>query len=365
MNKKITIIINDELTLIKFRHELVIALINEGYEIDILSPSGEFLKKYEKLGCKLVDTPMDRRGKNILKELKLFFSYIKYFCFCKPLCILCFTIKPNIYAGIAARIFGISRINNITGISSAISTLWLENILFYFQKLSLKNAACVFFQNQENKKLYIEKNIYNGNSVLLPGSGVNLFINKLEKYPENCNTLKFLLVMRVMQDKGINELIEAIKILRKTFDNLEFHVVGMCEDGYEKKVEKWSEEGLIIYHGQQDDVHAYMKACHGLIHPSYHEGLSNVCLEAAATGRPVLASKIPGCIETFDEGITGLGFERQNVKSLVTAIIKFIKMPYSEKEKMGLLGRMKVEKEFDRKIVVDNYIKEIKKLEEI
>lgn len=235
----------------------------------------------------------------------------------------------------------------------------LKNILFFLYKIIASKANALFYQNEANQKKFKENRITNRNSILLPGSGVNLVSNTFEQYPPNKN-IKFLFVGRIMKDKGINELIEAIKILRKTFNHLEFHVVGRCEDGYEKKIEKWSKEGLIIYHGQQDDVHAYMTKCHCLIHPSYHEGLSNVCLEAAATGRPILASRIPGCIETFDEGITGLGFESRNVKSLVVAIIKFIKIPYSEKEKMGILGRKKVEKIFDRKIVIDTYIKEIK-----
>lgn len=357
---RILILTNNDVGLYKFRKELIEKLIEDKHKIIISLPYGSFVEELEKIGCAFVNTFIDRRGVNPLKDIQLLINYFKIIKKTKPDIILTYTIKPNIYGGIAARILNIPYMVNITGLGSALEKKgMLKNILFFLYKIIASKANALFYQNEANQKKFKENRITNRNSILLPGSGVNLVSNTFEQYPPNKN-IKFLFVGRIMKDKGINELIEAIKILRKTFNHLEFHVVGRCEDGYEKKIEKWSKEGLIIYHGQQDDVHAYMTKCHCLIHPSYHEGLSNVCLEAAATGRPILASRIPGCIETFDEGITGLGFESRNVKSLVVAIIKFIKIPYSEKEKMGILGRKKVEKIFDRKIVIDTYIKEIK-----
>ncbi|HOA82196.1 MAG TPA: glycosyltransferase, partial [Defluviitaleaceae bacterium] len=198
-----------------------------------------------------------------------------------------------------------------------------------------------------------------GKTRLTPGSGVNLKYHCFEEYPDSDNIIKFLFIGRIMKDKGIDELLEAAQKVKCMYPNVQFDLVGYCEENYTKRLSDFENRGIIKYHGQQDDVHSFIKGAHAIIHPSYHEGMANVLLEAASTGRPVLASNIPGCRETFDEGVTGYGFEVRNTSALVNTIEKFIKLPYEDKKQMGIAGRVKVEHEFDRQIVVDCYMEEI------
>jgi galacturonosyltransferase len=209
---------------------------------------------------------------------------------------------------------------------------------------------------------FIVNNIVKRKVRVLPGSGVNLIEHKFEDYPESEENIHFLFIGRIMKDKGIDELLEAARRIKQKYPNVHFELIGFCEEGYEDKLQELMNLGIIKYHGLQDDVHSFIKNSHAVILPSYHEGMSNALLEAATTGRPVIASKITGCKETFDDGISGLGFEVKNVDSLENTIIKFIELPLEKKRAMGLAGRRKMEKEFNRQIVVLAYIEEIEKL---
>jgi glycosyltransferase involved in cell wall biosynthesis len=157
-------------------------------------------------------------------------------------------------------------------------------------------------------------------------------------------------------------LLEAAKKIKNIYPNVQFDLIGACEEDYSQKLDDLNKDGIINYHGQQNDVHSFIMRSHATILPSYHEGTANVLLESASAGRPVLASRVPGCNETFEEGVSGIGFEVKSVDSLVDAILKFIQLPYEEKNKMGLAGRKKMEKEFDRNIVINAYIQELKML---
>ena len=163
-----------------------------------------------------------------------------------------------------------------------------------------------------------------------------------------------------MRDKGTDELLEAAKTIKEKYPTTTFRLIGFFDDDYEEKIRKAEREGIIEYIGQQKDIHPWLKNTHAAIHPSYHEGMSNVLLEAAATGRPVLASDIPGCREAFEEGVSGLGFRARDIDELVKTIEAFIVLPYSRKAQMGKEGRRKMEMEFDRKVVVGSYMEEIR-----
>lgn len=360
---KILILTNNARGLYTFRKELLFSLKNLGNEVCVSVPREEGFDKLEFLVGRIIPTHLNRRGMNPFEDMNLVVSYLKIINKYRPDCVLTYTIKPNIYGGIVSKFCGIPYLPNITGLGTSFDKdNILRKILVLLYRLSINSAACVFFQNKDNKKKLLEYGVVNDNSIILPGSGVNLEDNTYEPYPSDNTIINFLFVARVMTNKGINELIEVSRLLKKKYNNLVFHVVGMCEDGYEDKVKKWHDEKLIVYHGPQENMHVFYKMCSCLIHPSYHEGMSNVCLEAAATGRPILASKVPGCQEIFCDGVTGIGFEPRNVQSLVNAIEKFLKLSTAERAKMGKLGREKVEKEFDRKIVIDAYLKKIKML---
>lgn len=361
---KVLVLANFGMGLYNFRREILEELINKGYEVIVSFPEDEYVPKLKKIGCKFVETQVDRRGTNPVKDLKLLLNYVKIIKQIKPNIVLTFTIKPNIYGGIACNLLKTPYITNITGLGTSIENKGiLQKITLFLYKLGLKKASCVFFQNQSNKEFFLTNDLVSGKIRIIPGSGVNLAQHTFEGYPANDNKLKFLFIGRIMKAKGIEELLEAAKIIKKKHPYTQFNLIGGMEENYLKKLRELENQNVIKYYGQQKDVHSFIKESHAIVLPSYHEGLSNVLLESASTGRPVLASRVPGCSETFDEDITGIGFEVKNVKSLVGAIEKFISLPYKSKVEMGKAGRAKVEKEFDRRIVIDSYLDEISKID--
>ncbi|MDM8533932.1 glycosyltransferase family 4 protein [Clostridiaceae bacterium HSG29] len=362
---KILVLANFGMGLYKFRKELLEELISLNNDVYISLPNDEYVSKLEKLGCKFAETNVDRRGTNPITDLKLLLFYIKTINRIKPDVVLTYTIKPNVYGGIVCRITNVPYITNITGLGTAVENEGLmQKIILKLYRLGLKKASCVFFQNEPNRSLFADKNIIKNKTRLIPGSGVNLEQHKFEKYPVDNKTINILFIGRIMKAKGVDELLEAAEKIKEQYSNVNFDLVGGSEEDYSQRLTELESLGIIKYHGQQNDVHTFIKRAHAIILPSYHEGTANVLLESASSGRPILASKVTGCIETFDEGISGIGFKVKSVDSLVDAIIKFINLPYKQKRMMGIAGRKKMECEYDRKIVIDAYIEEIYKIKE-
>ena len=360
----VMIVVNAVSNLLNFRHELILALIDRGYGVVIVSPSGTALQMYEQMGCKVVVQAVNRHGRNVIQDMTLMMKYFQVIQEWKPFCILTYTIKPNLYAGLAARMLRVPYLIHITGLGIAFSNKsFMTSVIIHMYRRVLKHAKCVFFQNKSNRQTFIRLKIPFRHSVVLPGSGVNLSFYKKQEYPTDDGVFRLLFISRIMKDKGIHEVVNAARILGKKYGNIEFHILGACEDDYAPRMEEWAKEKNIIYHGAQKDTRPFMKQCDCLIHPSYHEGMSNVCLEAAATARPILASNIPGCREIFDEGISGIGFEPRNVSALVKAIETYIRIPYAERKRMGEKARKKVEEKFDRKFVINAYMDELECLE--
>ncbi|GAB3805684.1 glycosyltransferase family 4 protein [Virgibacillus kimchii] len=360
---KVLVLANYGMGLYKFRKELLEKLMNDGYEVYVSFPKDEYTERLEGLGCNFIDTELDRRGVNPIVDLKLLLNYRKIIKKIKPDIVLTYTIKPNVYGGIACRITNTPYISNITGLGTAIENKGIiRNITLKLYKIGLKKAACVFFQNKSNHNFFIENKIINGKTRLIPGSGVNLKEHKFEEYPPNDKEIIFLFIGRMMKDKGIEELMQAARIVKKNYPNVQFDLIGDIEEDYQEKLDECQRLNIINYYGKQRDVHSYIRKSHATILPSYHEGLSNVLLETASSGRPILATKIPGCIETFIEGESGYSFDVKDVESLVNVIIKFIKLPYDQKKAMGISGRRKMENEYDRNIVINAYIEEISML---
>ncbi|GAB2496471.1 glycosyltransferase family 4 protein [Alkalibacterium psychrotolerans] len=356
---KILVLSNFGMGLYKFRKELLQELINQGHEVFTSLPKDEYTPLIQNLGCKYIESKVERRGTNPLADVKLILSYIKMINEIKPHIVLTYTIKPNIYGGIACRITKTPYLPNITGLGTAVENEGLmQKFTLFLYKQGLRDASTVFFQNESNKIYFHEKNIYTKNALVLPGSGVNLAEHLYEQYPADKRPLRLLYIGRIMKNKGIEELLEAAKIFKNN-NNVEFHIIGFSEEKYFNQLEELNNNGIIHFHGQQGNVHKFIKSSHATILPSYHEGLSNVLLESASTGRPVLASNVSGCKETFDEGISGYGFEAKSTASLVKTIKKFIKVPYEAKKEMGIAGRKKIENEFDRNIVIQTYLKKI------
>lgn len=360
---KILILANNDIGIYKFRKELIEKLISLGHEVYISLPYGEFVPLLKQIGCKFVDTPIDRRGVNPLKDLKLFLLYKKIIKKTNPNVVLSYTIKPNVYGGIICTWNKVPYISNITGLGTAVENkgiLQLITTLLY--KFALQNAQTVFFQNVENEKFFSGKKIAIGKHKMLPGSGVNLSFYQLLPYP-NDNIVEFVFVGRIMKEKGIDQYLNAAKVIHKRHPNTRFHVCGFCEQAYEETIQKLQNIGIIIYHGLVDDMREIYKVTHCTIHPTFYpEGLSNVLLESAACGRPIITTNRAGCREVVDNGINGFTIKEKDSRDLIDKIEKFLQMTIEEKREMGLAGRKKVEKYFNRQIVINKYLLELEKL---
>ncbi|MGU3368062.1 glycosyltransferase family 4 protein [Bacillus mycoides] len=363
MSKKVLLLGNHGFAIYNFRKELIQELLKKGYEVYISLPKDEKVDKMVEWGCKFIETNVDRRGTNPITDFKLVLHYMKLLKEIKPDVVLTYTIKPNLYGGLACRMLNIPCINNITGLGSGFSKgLLLKTFLSTLYKVSLKKSHCVFFQNTEDMRTIVESDIIKGDYELIPGSGVNLEEYKFKDFPDK-DIVTFIFIGRIMRDKGIDQYLEAAKVIKGKYPNTQFNVIGFVEKTqphYNDMINQLEDEGYITYLGYQSDVKPFVKEAHCLIQPSHGgEGLSNVLLEAAATGRALIASNIPGCRETISEEKNGYIFEAKNTSSLVEKIEKFIHLTHIERKQMGTSSREKIEKEFDRNMVVKAYMNKV------
>lgn len=353
-----------------FRKELLCALQADGHTVLVSVPDDRFCEKIEALGCRLHVTPFERRGMNPFRDLQLVRKYWSLLHEERPDWVFTYTIKPNIYGGFVCRLNRVPYICNITGLGTALENQGiLSRVLLMMYRYSMGKAQCIFFQNEHNRKFMKEHGIACGNDHMLPGSGVNLTEHSCIAYPPEDDGIRFLAVMRIMRDKGIEEYLAAARSMKQRHDNVEFWLAGAYEEEareqYEPLIQQLGGTGIIRYLGHVDNVGEVMAQSHVIVHPSYHEGLSNVLLEAAACGRPVLASNISGCIETFSDGRSGLAFAAKSVEALVEAMEKFCALTCDERRSMGKYGRMWVEKHFDRDFIIEAYREAIKDKKEI
>lgn len=358
--KKVLILVNHDVVIYNFRLELVQRLLSDGFQVYISSPYGERIDDLINLGCIYIKTELNRHGLNVFNELKLIKFYKRIISEVNPNIILTYTIKPNIYGTLAAKSFQIPVIATITGLGISIKNGGLmQKISINLYKYAFKTVSKIFFQNKDNKQFFMKNNIGSGKYRLVPGSGVNLNHFSLLKYPHD-TTIEFIFISRIMREKGIEEYLEAATYIREKYPSTRFHILGFCEESYEQKLADLQEKGIIHYHGMQRDIRTFLKKTHCTIHPSYHEGMSNVLLESAASGRPIITTDINGCKEIVNDGESGYLIKVKDSQDLINKIEQFLKLSHDNKIKMGLEGRRKVEKEFDRNIVVEDYLDEIK-----
>ena len=360
---KIMILANSDTGLYKFRRELLEELIKH-HEVCICLPNGDFVPSMEEIGCKFIRCDfLERRGKNPLKEIRLLSFYKKVLKKEKPDIVFTYTIKPNIYGGMACKSLDIPYVVNITGLGSAVENAgMMQKITLALYKNGLKAAQKVFFQNTENRDFMLNKKVINGAYDLLPGSGVNLKQYKACPYPSE-ETVDFVFIARIMKEKGIDQYLDAAEFIRKKHPETRFHVCGACKEEYTEKLTKMNEEGTIIYHGKVKNMVEIYQQMSCTIHPTYYpEGLSNVLLESSATGRPIITTNRAGCREVIDDGVNGFICQQKDSEDLIKQIEKFLALSWEERKNMGLAGRKKVEQEFDRQIVIDKYLQEVAKV---
>ena len=358
--KKIAILANHSGGLYDFRKDLI-AELKKHANVTVAVPHNDRWEELHKLADEVIELPVDRRGMNPIHDSKLFRQYRAMLKEVKPDLVLTYTIKPNIYGGLACRMAHIPYAVNITGLGSAIENGgWLKRFVLALCKPALKSARVVFFENAGNRDTLAATGVVpKGRDVVLNGAGVNLEDYPYQSYPQE-GTVRFLFVGRVMREKGVDELFAAAKRMKQEYgDGVEFHIVGSFEEEYKPFMDKLEQAGVVKYHGYQSDMKRFYAMASCVVLPSYHEGMSNVLLEGAATGRALITSDIPGCREAVEDGVSGYLCPTKDVDALCDAMRRFAELPENRQAEMGRRGRTRMEQKFSKTAVVAETIKHL------
>lgn len=376
----IALLTNNDDDVYCFRLELIQAIIQSGYRVLISCPDGPKFEIMEEIGLRrgreyIYDAPpIDRRGTNVAKDIKLIFHYFMLFTRHKPSVVLTYTAKPNVYASLIAHQLHIPVINNVTGLGSVLNDSGIKRrfIMLLF-RMAYRRSACIMFQNSANLQFAKDMGWVKGEYKLIPGSGVALSRFPVQDYPDGGNglegeTVVFNYIGRILKDKGVDDYIEAARRIKAKYPKTEFNIIGFIEPTeihYESELAELSRQGIITYRGPQKDVRSWIKRAHAIIHPStYGEGISNVLLENASSGRLIITTDNPGCRETVENGVTGFIFHGGDVDELVRILERVIHdMTNKNRKQFGLEGRKKVEREFNRDIVIGTYMETISNLQ--
>ena len=358
---QILILANHSGGLYDFRKDLI-AKLKEHAGVTVAVPHNDRWEELHKLADRVIELPIDRRGMNPLHDSKLFHQYRAILKEVKPDLVLTYTIKPNIYGGLACRMAHIPYAVNITGLGSAIENGgWLRKFVLALYKPALKGARVVFFENAGNRDTLAATGVVpQGRDVVLSGAGVNLEDYPYQSYPQE-GAVRFLFVGRVMREKGVDELFAAAKRMKQEYgDGVEFHIVGSFEEGYKPLMDELEKAGVVKYHGYQSDMKPFYAMANCIVLPSYHEGMSNVLLEAAASGRPLITSDIPGCREAVENGVSGYLCPAKDADALYDAMQRFAKQPESWRVEMGHRGRERMQALFDKRMIVEETMEKLK-----
>jgi glycosyltransferase involved in cell wall biosynthesis len=367
--KTIAISINASWNIFNFRAGLIRALRGEGYEVAALSPPDAHAPRLADLGCRHVPVAIDSAGVSPLQDLRLLVRYRKALKAAKPDVFLGYTVKPNVWGSLAAQSLGIPTINNVSGLGTAfVREALLTRIVTGLYKLAFRRSSTVFFQNQEDRDLFIERRIVDpAKTALLPGSGIDLerFAPAAPERAENA-PFTFLMVARLVWDKGVREYVEAARLVRARYPGARFQLLGFLDVVNRTavpraEVEAWVAEGLIDYLGDAEDVRPFIAAADCVVLPSYREGLPRVLLEASAMARPLIATDVPGCRHIAVHGVNGYLCAVRDPGSLAGAMRDMLNLPERERLAMGSAARARVEAEFDERKVVELYLGAITK----
>ena len=357
---QILILANHSGGLYDFRKDLISEL-KKYASVIVAVPHNDRWDELLHLADRVIELPIDRRGMNPFHDSKLFHQYRAILKEVKPDLVLTYTIKPNIYGGLACRMAHIPYAVNITGLGSAIENGgWLKKFVLALYKPALKGARVVFFENAGNRDTLAATGVVpQGRDVVLSGAGVNLEDYPYQSYPQE-GAVRFLFVGRVMHEKGVDELFAAAKRMKQEYgDGVEFHIVGSFEEGYKPLMDELEKAGVVKYHGYQSDMKRFYAMASCVVLPSYHEGMSNVLLEAAASGRPLITSDIPGCREAVEDGVSGYICPAKDADTLYDTMQCFVELPESWRAEMGRRGREQMEQRFSKAAVVAETIKHL------
>ncbi len=362
--KKILIISKSFWNIYNFRKELLEKLKND-FSIIAYAKNDDYKINLEKKNIKTFSANLHNRKFSPLSDLHYLFKLINIIRLERPDLVLNFNLKPIIYGNILSNIFNIKTISNITGIgSSFLGNIFTKLLVKTLYKISFKKENHIFFQNKEDHIFFLKNKIVSkkhSNYDILPGSGVNLLVNEYSEIPKRSN-INFILISRLIKDKGVNEFIEVAQIIKKKYNHIYFTIIGDIEDSNEsrkllKKIKKLSSENILNYLGFKNKVNKYIQESDCVVLPSYREGLSRVLLEGMSVGRPIITTNVPGCREL----VNGNGYlaEPRSISSLLYYTNQFINLDYLDKLKMGKLSRAVVERHYNVDIIIQKYIQTI------
>lgn len=359
--KTILVLANNDVGLYKFRKMLLERFLSDGHRVVIALPGGEYIPQLTELGCTFVETPLERRGMNPAKDISLYNLYRSIIRDVKPDLVVTYTVKPNVYGGMACRTMKIPYAANITGLGTAIEQGGaLRTLVLNMYREALKRAKVVFFENAGNRDRLVEFGaVKKEKTHVLHGAGIDVDAFPFAPYPAD-GPVRFLYVGRIMREKGMDELFSAMERLKEQYgDGVELEMIGYLEEAYEERLQALQEAGTIRFLGFQDDVPEFYRHAHCVVLPSYHEGMSNVLLEAGAMGRPLITSDIHGCMEAVVEGKSGYLCAVHDADSLYYSMVRFVELPYEEKAAMGATSHDHVAAVFDKKQVVEETVQQL------
>lgn len=371
MNKKIVISVNTAWNIHNFRSGLVKALNRQGYDVMVMAPEDGYSQRLAPLGCRFKRLSMDNNGTSPSRDLALLIKYWRVLQSVRPLAYLGYTIKPNVYGSIAAHGLDIPVINNIAGLGATfIRNTLLTGLVKRLYRLSLRKSRRVFFQNEDDRKLFVQQGLARpGVAEVLPGSGINLqHFQPMETVPSGERPFRFLLVSRMLRDKGVEEFAAAAALVRRHLPDVQFQLLGPVDTKNPNsialsRIMEWQKSGLVQYLKETDDVRPYLSQADCIVLPSYREGVPHSLLEAAAMARPIIATDVAGCRDVVDDQENGLLCKVRNAADLAEKMLHMARLPEALRRRMGAAGRHKAIAQFDENLVIAKYLSAIGQLE--
>ena len=358
----VLITVNASWNVWNFRRPVLSALLDQGYRVTVLAPEDQFRSEIEQFGCRFIPLEMDQKGLNPVRDLALLSRFKSTFARERPDVILSYTIKNNIYGALAARTLGIAFIPNITGLGTAfLSGGLLQSVAEVLYRTAFSSLPVVFFQNEDDQELFLSRGLVKpGQARLLPGSGIDLDHFGQAAYPAPDSPTTFLLIGRLLRDKGILEYVEAARMVKARSPETRFRLLGAADAQNRSafsfdQATSWQQSHGVEYLGTTPDVRRHIGSAHCVVLPSYREGAPRTLMEAAAMGRPLIATDVPGCRAVVDSGRTGLLCAPRDARSLANTCLGFMALPHDARIAMGAAGRLKMEREYDQIHVADAY----------
>lgn len=358
---KIAIVLNTSWNIYNFRSGLVRSFLEQGHDVYAISPIDHYTEKVRALGCHHIPVRMDSRGANPVKDLLLVAELYRIYKKIRPDIVLHYTIKPNIYGTLATAALGIPSVNNVCGLGTMfLKDNLVSRVAILLYRLAFLFPKRVFFQNEDDLQLFLSKKMVKQQLCdLVPGSGIDL--EKFAPQGDTGNhTFTFLLISRLIYDKGILEYIEAVEKLRNKGINARFQLLGAVDEKHKRGIPKkliddWANRRIVDYLGTTEDVIPYLREADCVVLPSYREGTPKTLLEAASLGKPLVATDVPGCRSVVDDGFNGFLCEARNSDDLAEKLEKMYRLEEETRQQMGINSRQKIENTFDEKFVIRKY----------